>query len=46
MKTYPFFSKLSGAPAAVRLPLLMHPPKPEKIRPNPVGELEILTREE
>ena len=44
MKTYPFFSKINGALSAVRLPLLMDPPKPEKIRPNPVGELQILNR--
>ena len=44
MQTYPFFSKINGALAAARLPLLMDPPKPEKIRPNPVGELEILNR--
>jgi hypothetical protein len=44
MKTYPFFCKINGALAAARLPLLMDPPKREKIRPNPVGELEILNR--
>jgi hypothetical protein len=44
MKTYPFFCKINGALAAARLPLLMDPPKPEKIRPNPVGKLEILNR--
>jgi hypothetical protein len=44
MKTYPFFSKINGALAASRLTLLMDPPKREKVRPNPVGELEILNR--
>ena len=44
MKAYPFFCKINGALVAARLPLLMDPPKPEKIRPNPVGELEILNR--
>jgi hypothetical protein len=44
MKTYAFFSKINGAMAAARLPLLMDPPKREKIRPSPVGELEILNR--
>ena len=44
MKTYSFFSKINGALVAAKLPLLMDLPKPEKIRPNPVGELEILNR--
>lgn len=44
MKTYPFFCKINGALSAAKLPLLMDPPKPEKIRPNPVEELEILNR--
>jgi hypothetical protein len=44
MKTYPFFNKINGALAAARLPLLMDPPKREKLRPNPVGDLEILNR--
>lgn len=44
MLTYPFFCKINGALSAAKLPLLMDPPKPEKIRPNPVGELEILNR--
>jgi hypothetical protein len=44
MKTYPFFSKINGALAAAKLPLVMDPPKREKLRPNPVGELEILNR--
>jgi hypothetical protein len=44
MKTYPFFCKINGALVAAKLPLLMDPPKPEKIMPNPVGELEILNR--
>jgi len=44
MKTYPFFCKINGALAAAKLPLVMDPPKPEKISPNPVGELEILNR--
>ena len=42
MDTYPFFSKINGALSAAKLPLLMDPPKPEKIRPNPVEELRIL----
>jgi hypothetical protein len=44
MKTYPFFCKINGALVAAKLPLLMDPPKPEKISPNPVGELEILNQ--
>jgi hypothetical protein len=44
MKTYPFFCRINGALAAARLPLLMDPPKPQKIKPNPVGQLEILNR--
>lgn len=44
MKTYPFFCKINGALAAARLPLVMDPPKHEKPRPNPVGELEILNQ--
>jgi hypothetical protein len=44
MKTYPFFGKINGAQAAAKLPLLMEPPKREQLRPNPVGELEILNR--
>jgi len=44
MNTYPFFCKINGALAAARLPLVMDPPKPEKIRPNPVEELEIRNR--
>jgi hypothetical protein len=44
MNTYPFFSKINGALAAAKLPLLMDPPKPEKFQPNPVGELQILNR--
>jgi len=44
MGTYPFFSKINGALAAAKLPLLMDPPKRVKLTPNPVGELEILNR--
>jgi len=44
MKTYPFFCKINCVLAAAKLPLVLDPPKPEKIRPNPVGELEILNR--
>ncbi len=44
MTPYPFFSKINGALVAANLPLLMDPPKREKLRPNPVGELEILNR--
>jgi hypothetical protein len=44
MKPYPFFSKINGAQAAAKLPLLRDPPKREKVRPSPVGELEILNR--
>jgi hypothetical protein len=44
MNAYTFFCKINGALSAARLPLLMDPPKPEKIRPNPVRELEILNR--
>jgi hypothetical protein len=44
MSAYPFFSKINGALAAAKLPLLMDPPKREKLKPNPVGELEILNR--
>ena len=42
MKTYSFFSRINGALVAAGLPLLMDPPKREQIRPNPVGDLEIL----
>jgi hypothetical protein len=45
MKTYPFFCKINGALVAAKLPLLMDPPKPEKLSPNPVGELAILNRD-
>ena len=44
MSPYPFFSKINGAQAAAKLPLLMDPPKREKLKPNPVGELEILNQ--
>ena len=44
MGTYPFFSRINGALAAAKLPLLVDPPKREKLTPNPVGELEILNR--
>jgi hypothetical protein len=44
MSAYPFFSKINGALAAAKLPLLMDPPKREKLKPNPVGELEILNQ--
>ena len=44
MNPYAFFSKISGALAVAKLPLFMDPPKREKLRPNPVGELEILNR--
>jgi hypothetical protein len=43
-KFYPFFSKINGAQAAAKLPLFMDPPKREKLKPNPVGELEILNQ--
>jgi hypothetical protein len=45
MKTYPFFCKINGALSAAKLPLLMDPPKPEKIKPNPVEELRILNED-
>jgi hypothetical protein len=41
MNTYPFFSRINGAQAAARLPLFLEPPRREKLRPNPVGDLEI-----
>ena len=44
MKSYPFFSKINGAQSAAKLPLFMDRPKREKVRPNPVRELEILNR--
>jgi hypothetical protein len=44
VKTYPFFSKINGALAAAKLPLFKDPPKRKKVRPNPVGDLEILNR--
>jgi hypothetical protein len=44
MSTYPFFSKINGALAAAKLPLLMDPPQRVKFKPNPVAELEILNR--
>ena len=44
MSTYPFFTKINGALAAAKLPLLMDPPQRTKLKPNPVAELEILNR--
>ena len=44
MRTYSFFSKINGALAAAKLPLLTDPPQRVKLKPNPVGELEILNR--
>jgi hypothetical protein len=44
MGTYPFFCRINGALAAAKLPLLMDPPRREKLKPNPVGELQILNR--
>jgi hypothetical protein len=44
MTPYPFFSRINGAQAAAKLPLFMDPPKREKLKPNPVGELEILNQ--
>jgi hypothetical protein len=44
MTPYPFFSKINGAQEAAKLPLFMDPPKREKLKPNPVGELEILNQ--
>jgi hypothetical protein len=44
MQTYPFFCKINGALVAAKLPLLMDPPKPVKIKPNPVEELQILNQ--
>jgi hypothetical protein len=44
MKAYPFFSKINGAQVAAKLPLFMDPPKREKLKPNPVGDLDILNR--
>ena len=41
---YSFFSKINGALVAAKLPLFMDPPKFEKLKPNPVGELEILNQ--
>ena len=42
MTAYALFSKINGALSAAKLPLFMEPPKPVKLRPNPVGDLEIL----
>jgi hypothetical protein len=44
LKAYPFFCKSSGAQATAKLPLVMDPPKPVKLRPNQVGALEILNQ--
>jgi hypothetical protein len=44
MKGYRLFCQINGALADADEPLVMDPPKFEKIKPNPVGELEILNR--
>jgi hypothetical protein len=44
MTPYPFFSKINGAQVAAKLPVFMEPTKREKLKPNPVGELEILNQ--
>ena len=44
MKPYPFWLKINCTLLAYGQPLVMDPPKREKIQPNPVGDLEILNR--
>jgi hypothetical protein len=44
MKTYPFFTKINGALAAAEQPLFMDPPQRVELKPNPVGDLDILNR--
>ena len=44
MKGYRLFCQINGALADAGEPLVMEPPKFENIKPNPVGELEILNR--
>ena len=41
MLPYRFFCQINGTLAAYGQPLLLDPPKPERLRPNPVEELEI-----
>ena len=44
MLPYRFFCKINGTLAAYGQPRLLDPPKRERLRPNPVGELEIRNR--
>src|ERR1035437_9120358 len=44
MKPYRLFCKINGTLAAYGQPLVMDPPKREKLQPNPVGALDIRNR--
>jgi len=44
MKPYPFWLKINCTLLAYGQPLVMDPPKREKIKPNPVGKLEMLNQ--
>jgi len=44
MPPYRFFCKINGTLAAYGQPRVMDPPKRERLRPNPVGALEIRNR--
>jgi hypothetical protein len=44
MRTYPFFTKINGALATAEQPLFMDPPQRVELKPNPVGDLDILNR--
>ena len=43
-ESYPFWLKINCTLLAYGQPLVLDPPKREKINPNPVGELELLNR--
>jgi len=44
LKAYPFWLKINCTLLAYGQPLVLDPPKREKIKPNPVGKLEMLNR--
>jgi hypothetical protein len=44
LSAFALFCKINGVLATAGLPRVMDPPKREKLRPNPVGELEIRNR--
>ena len=46
MLPYRFFCQINGTLADYGQPRLLDPPKRERLRPNPVGALEILNRRE